>query len=94
METSPKDIVWEKWVKLCCNLKLNIDLPTTGSLDDGALEMTSRYVTSWLATIGLIIGWAFPVVFIGTLSNIGALCQDVQCVSISFLRFPVLTRLC
>ncbi|KAJ7217741.1 DUF221 family protein [Mycena pura] len=48
------------------------------NLDDGALEMTSRYVTSWLATIGLIIGWAFPVVFIGTLSNIGALCQDVH----------------
>jgi len=57
------------------------------NLDDGALEMKSRYVTSWLATAGLIFVWAFPVGFIGTLSNLSDLCDDVQCVKIlSFLR--------
>ncbi|KAF9453915.1 DUF221-domain-containing protein [Macrolepiota fuliginosa MF-IS2] len=44
------------------------------NLDDGALEMRWRYVTSWAATIGLIIVWAFPVGFIGTLSNLDDLC--------------------
>lgn len=48
------------------------------NLDDGALEMRSRYVISWLATFGLIIAWAFPVVFIGTLSNLDDLCVKVQ----------------
>ncbi|KAG7442520.1 DUF221-domain-containing protein [Guyanagaster necrorhizus] len=48
------------------------------NLDDGALEMRGRYLTSWLATIGLIIGWAFPVTFIGTLSNIDDLCVKVR----------------
>ncbi|KAL0946485.1 hypothetical protein HGRIS_012702 [Hohenbuehelia grisea] len=48
------------------------------NLDDGALEMRSRYVTSWMATIGLIIAWAFPVAFVGTLSNVGDLCAKVH----------------
>lgn len=48
------------------------------NLDDGALEMRSRYVISWLATFGLIIAWAFPVAFIGTLSNLDDLCVKVQ----------------
>ncbi|KAF7376421.1 hypothetical protein MSAN_00057600 [Mycena sanguinolenta] len=48
------------------------------NLDDGALEMTGRYVTSWIATIGLIIAWGFPVAFIGTLSQINTLCQQVH----------------
>ncbi|KAJ7268676.1 late exocytosis, associated with Golgi transport-domain-containing protein [Mycena haematopus] len=48
------------------------------NLDDGALEMTGRYVTSWIATIGLIIAWGFPVAFIGTLSQIQTLCQQAQ----------------
>ncbi len=51
------------------------------NLDDGALEMRSRYITSWIATIGLIIGWAFPVTFIGTLSNLDDLCTQVSCVT-------------
>ncbi|PPR03078.1 hypothetical protein CVT24_012391 [Panaeolus cyanescens] len=46
------------------------------NLDDGALEMTSRYVISWLATIGLIFVWAFPVGFIGTMSNLTELCSQ------------------
>jgi hypothetical protein len=48
------------------------------NLDDGALEMRSRYVISWLATIGLIIAWSFPVAFIGTLSNLDDLCTKIQ----------------
>ncbi|KAK0441132.1 DUF221 family protein [Armillaria borealis] len=48
------------------------------NLDDGALEIRGRYLTSWLATIGLIIGWAFPVTFIGTLSNVDDLCIKVH----------------
>lgn len=45
------------------------------NLDDGALEMTTRYVTSWAATVGLIILWAFPAGFVGTLSNLTDLCK-------------------
>ncbi|KAJ7497585.1 DUF221 family protein [Mycena latifolia] len=48
------------------------------NLDDGALEMTWRYATSWIATFGLIVAWGFPVAFIGTLSNIDDLCQKVH----------------
>ncbi|EAU91569.2 DUF221 family protein [Coprinopsis cinerea okayama7 len=48
------------------------------NLDDGALEMKGRYITSWMATVGLIIAWTFPVSFIGTLSNLGELCTDVK----------------
>jgi calcium permeable stress-gated cation channel len=32
------------------------------NLDDGAFEMTSRFVLSWVLTIGLILVWGFPVV--------------------------------
>ncbi|PFH52049.1 hypothetical protein AMATHDRAFT_57827 [Amanita thiersii Skay4041] len=52
------------------------------NLDDGALEMTSRYALSWAALVGLIIIWAFPVSFIGTLSNLNDLC-----VKVSWLRW-------
>ncbi|KAJ7072039.1 DUF221 family protein [Mycena amicta] len=48
------------------------------NLDDGALEMTWRYAVSWLATFGLIIAYGFPVVFVGTLSNIDDLCNKVH----------------
>ncbi|KAJ7680638.1 DUF221 family protein [Mycena polygramma] len=51
------------------------------NLDDGALEMTGRYVTSWIATFGLIIAWGFPVAFIGTLSKIDTLCQKAHWLS-------------
>ncbi|KAF7782412.1 hypothetical protein Agabi119p4_1788 [Agaricus bisporus var. burnettii] len=44
------------------------------NLDDGALEVRGRYLTSWAATVGLIIAWAFPVGFIGTLSNLSGFC--------------------
>ncbi|KAG6898143.1 hypothetical protein C0992_004859 [Termitomyces sp. T32_za158] len=48
------------------------------NLDDGSLEMRSRYVISWLANIGLIIAWSFPAAFIGTLSNLDDLCSKIQ----------------
>lgn len=48
------------------------------NLDDGALEMRTRYVISWVLTIGLIIGWFFPASFIGGLSNVDDLCGKVQ----------------
>ncbi|KAJ7187941.1 DUF221 family protein [Mycena filopes] len=51
------------------------------NLDDGALEMTWRYVTSWIATFGLIVAWGFPVAFIGTLSKIDTLCSKVHWLS-------------
>lgn len=48
------------------------------NLDDGALEMRSRFVLSWAATLGLIIAWGFPVGFIGVLSNLTELCAKVR----------------
>ncbi|TFK74613.1 DUF221-domain-containing protein [Pluteus cervinus] len=48
------------------------------NLDDGALEMRSRFVVSWVATLGLIFAWVFPVAFIGTLSNLDDLCKNVH----------------
>lgn len=48
------------------------------NLDDGALEMKSRFIISWAVTFGLIIVWAFPVTFIGTLSNLSELCTEVK----------------
>ncbi|KAF8637999.1 hypothetical protein AX16_010631 [Volvariella volvacea WC 439] len=51
------------------------------NLDDGALEIRSRFVLSWLATGGLIFAWTFPVAFIGTLSNLDDLCGKVKWLS-------------
>ncbi|KAF7306002.1 hypothetical protein HMN09_00754700 [Mycena chlorophos] len=48
------------------------------NLDDGALEMTWRYAVSWIATVGLIIAYGFPVVFVGTLSSLDDLCTNVH----------------
>ncbi|KAI3622643.1 duf221 family protein [Moniliophthora roreri] len=38
-------------------------------------EMKVRSVISWAATIGLIVLWATPVAFVGSLSNINAVCE-------------------
>jgi hypothetical protein len=48
------------------------------NLDDGALETRSRRIVSWLATTGLILFWALPVAFVGTLSNVSSLCTKVS----------------
>ncbi|KAK7039087.1 phosphate metabolism protein 7 [Paramarasmius palmivorus] len=48
------------------------------NLDDNALEMRGRALTSWVLNIGLIIGLSFPVIFIGTMSNVDDLCDQVK----------------
>ncbi|EIN07902.1 DUF221-domain-containing protein [Punctularia strigosozonata HHB-11173 SS5] len=48
------------------------------NLDDGAYEVRTRYVISWAATIALIILWAFPVAFVGTVSNLEGLCSEAR----------------
>jgi hypothetical protein len=45
------------------------------NIDDGPLESRTRFITSWLATFGLIVAWTIPVAFVGSLSNIAGLCQ-------------------
>jgi hypothetical protein len=49
-----------------------------GNLDDGAATTRTRFVISWSITVGLVIAWAFPVAFVGTLSNITALCGKIS----------------
>jgi calcium permeable stress-gated cation channel len=48
------------------------------NLSESAVATRSRTVVSWLATMGLILVWVFPVGFVGTLSNVSALCQKVR----------------
>lgn len=48
------------------------------NLDDGVLEMRFRYVTSWLASAGLIFIWTFPSAFIGSLSNVNEVCLEFR----------------
>lgn len=40
-----------------------------------------RYVASWAMTLGLIIGWSFPVAFVGLLSNVSSLCISASWLS-------------
>ncbi|KAI3606445.1 duf221 family protein [Moniliophthora roreri] len=47
------------------------------NLDDNALEMHGRTLMSWAANIGLIIGLTLLVIFIGTISNVDDLCNEV-----------------
>jgi len=57
---------------------------------DGAYETRARYVTSWIASVAVIVLWFAPVAFVGLLSNVGELCAKVKCVarlpSPSFIR--------
>lgn len=48
------------------------------NIDDSGYETRARYVTSWLAMIGLIVLWTFPVAFVGLLSNVSSLCAKVH----------------
>ncbi|KAM0752233.1 DUF221-domain-containing protein [Meredithblackwellia eburnea MCA 4105] len=41
-------------------------------------QATVRYALGWAATIGLIILWAFPVAFVGLISNVSSLCISVK----------------
>ncbi|CCM04897.1 uncharacterized protein FIBRA_07093 [Fibroporia radiculosa] len=46
-----------------------------GNLNMNPYEMKIRTAISWCLTVGLIIVWAFPVAFIGAVSNIHSLCS-------------------
>jgi len=48
------------------------------NIDDGAYETRFRYVTSWMGSLVLIFIWFLPVAFVGTLSNVSALCEKVS----------------
>ncbi|KAG8889514.1 hypothetical protein FRB98_003988 [Tulasnella sp. 332] len=61
--------MYDKWVDVAP------DDVVWANIDDSAYEVRARYATSWLAQLGLIILWAFPVAFVGTLSNLQGLCQ-------------------
>ncbi|KAL6300421.1 DUF221-domain-containing protein [Sparassis latifolia] len=52
-----------------------------GNLNMNPYEMKIRVAISWAATIGLIILWAFPVAFIGAVSNIHSLCATYSWLS-------------
>jgi hypothetical protein len=49
-------------------------------------------VTSWALTVALIIAWAFPVAFVGTLSNLDDVCQQFRCVPVRARGALGLTR--
>ena len=46
-----------------------------GNLNLNPYEARIRIAISWGITVGLIILWAFPVAFVGAVSNIHALCK-------------------
>ncbi|KIO24905.1 hypothetical protein M407DRAFT_15343 [Tulasnella calospora MUT 4182] len=48
------------------------------NIDDSGYETRARYVISWLAMLGLIVAWTFPVAFVGLLSNVSSLCVKVH----------------
>jgi len=64
--------MYDKW------LETNPDDVVWENLDDGAVQFRTRYFISWTLTIGLIILWAFPAAFIGSLSNLSSLCQKAR----------------
>ncbi|KIM21246.1 hypothetical protein M408DRAFT_333566 [Serendipita vermifera MAFF 305830] len=46
------------------------------NIDDGAYEMRTRYVLSWLATLALLILFGFPIALAGFTSNVAQSCHD------------------
>ena len=48
------------------------------NLADSAVATRTRKIVSWFLTLGLIVVWVFPVGFVGTLSNVSALCTKVR----------------
>jgi len=57
------------------------------NIDHDDDERSGRFLISWAATVGLVILWAFPVAFIGSLSNITSLCGKS-----SWVKIPVYNR--
>ncbi|KZT25738.1 DUF221-domain-containing protein [Neolentinus lepideus HHB14362 ss-1] len=49
-----------------------------GNLGLNPYEQSVRQVIGWAATVGLIILWAFPVAFVGIVSNIRAVCRQAH----------------
>lgn len=48
-----------------------------GNLNINPYQAKIRFVISWAMTLGLIILWAFPVAFVGLLTNVNQLCIKV-----------------
>ncbi|CAE6462438.1 unnamed protein product [Rhizoctonia solani] len=48
------------------------------NIDDGAYEVRSRYVLSWLLTFAVIALWFIPTTFAGILSNVDQLCAKAK----------------
>ncbi|KAJ1304283.1 hypothetical protein OPQ81_005443 [Rhizoctonia solani] len=48
------------------------------NIDDGAYEVRSRYVLSWLLTFAVIALWFIPTTFAGILSNVDQLCVKAK----------------
>lgn len=46
-----------------------------GNLNLNPYEAKIRFAISWAATLALILLWAFPVAFVGAVSNVSALCK-------------------
>jgi hypothetical protein len=57
---------------------LVLTLLFAANIDDGAYEMRTRYILSWLATLGLLILFGFPVALAGFTSNVGQTCRDIH----------------
>lgn len=55
--------------------------------------MRFRYLTSWLGSLVLIAIWFVPVSFVGTLSNVTTLCDNVPCVLPLLLLLTTLSEL-
>lgn len=49
-----------------------------GNLNMGPLQQRIRLVLSWLATLGLIIAWVFPVAFVGSLSYVPIFPSNIE----------------
>ncbi len=56
------------------HIEVGADAVIWSNLTVTPYQAKGRYAISWAATIGLIILWAFPVAFVGLLSNVSKLC--------------------
>lgn len=57
------------------------------------LQAKIRYALSWAGSLGLIISWAFPVAFVGSISNIQKLCAAASWMQwLCDLPTPIVSR--
>ncbi|KZV98973.1 hypothetical protein EXIGLDRAFT_831757 [Exidia glandulosa HHB12029] len=59
----------DKWVEVAAE-----DV-VWSNIDDGSYETRLRFILSWAATIGLIVGFAPIAAFVTSISNLSALCE-------------------